>query len=146
MRILTRPVTAEDRPVWSGLWRKYLEFYETEVSRDVYDESWRRILDSEIPMHSALAVLDGAPVGLVNFLYHKTFWDIRDKCYLNDLYVTEAARGAGAGAALIAYVNDHAAAQGAGEVYWMTARDNATARRLYDRVAVLTPFIKYKTE
>jgi hypothetical protein len=29
-------------------------------------------------------------------------------------------------------------------VYWLTQDFNATARRLYDRVAHVTPFIKYQ--
>jgi len=29
-------------------------------------------------------------------------------------------------------------------VYWTTARDNVIARGLYDKVAKLTPFIKYQ--
>jgi hypothetical protein len=33
---------------------------------------------------------------------------------------------------------------GADQVYWLTAHSNATARKLYDRVGQLTPFIKYR--
>jgi len=82
--------------------------------------------------------------GWLTFGITQTFWDKRDRCYLNDLYVSADARGAGAGESLIRYVDTHAAGCGAQEVYWLTAKDNLTARRLYDRVATLTPFIKYK--
>ena len=40
----------------------------------------------------------------------------------------------------------YAAADAAGSptVYWMTQDFNTTARTLYDRVAAVTPFIKYQ--
>jgi GNAT superfamily N-acetyltransferase len=144
MPIDIRAVTAGDHDKWSDLWRSYLQFYKTELPPEVYAASWQRILDPDTPMHSALAFRGDEAIGLVNFLYHKSFWDTRDRCYLNDLYVSTDARGAGAGESLIRYVDTHAAGCGAGEVYWLTAQDNLTARRLYDRVATLTPFIKYK--
>lgn len=144
MQTEIRAVAADDHADWAALWHDYLRFYKTELPAEVYAASWQRILDPDTPMHSALAHRGGSAIGLVNFLYHKTFWDTRDRCYLNDLFVSADARGSGAGEALIRHVGAHAAARGAGEVYWMTANDNLTARRLYDRVASLTPFIKYK--
>lgn len=144
MQIEVRTVSAGDHSDWVALWRDYLRFYKTELPPEVYAASWQRILDPDTRMHSALAHRGGTAVGLVNFLYHKTFWDTRDKCYLNDLFVLPEARGTGAAEALIRHVGAHAAECGAGEVYWLTASDNLTARKLYDRVASLTPFIKYK--
>lgn len=144
MPIDIRAVTAGDHDKWSDLWRSYLQFYKTELPPEVYAASWQRILDPDTPMHSALAFRGDEAIGLVNFLYHKSFWVTRDRRYLNDLYVSTDARGSGAGESLIRYVDTHAAGCGAGEVYWLTAQDNLTARRLYDRVATLTPFIKYK--
>lgn len=144
MQIDIRAVADSDHGDWTALWTDYLRFYETDLPGDVYAVTWQRILDPDVPMHAALAFHGDTAVGLVNFLYHKTFWDIRDRCYLNDLFVSAGARGGGAGAALIRHVENHAAGRGAGEVYWLTASDNLTARRLYDRVARLTPFIKYK--
>ena len=64
-------------------------------------------------------------------------------CYLQDLYTDPSVRGTGAGRALIEGVYAAAEAAGAPTVYWLTQDFNATARRLYDRVATLTPFIKY---
>ena len=53
-------------------------------------------------------------------------------------------RGKGIGRALIEAVYAAADAHGAATVYWMTQDFNATARQLYDRIATLTPFIKYQ--
>ncbi|MEM9716101.1 MAG: GNAT family N-acetyltransferase, partial [Pseudomonadota bacterium] len=79
-----------------------------------------------------------------NYLYHDSFWEAEQRCYLNDLIVLPSARGKGVGESLIQYVFDESQAAGASMLYWTTAHENAVARRLYDRVSDLTPFIKYQ--
>jgi ribosomal protein S18 acetylase RimI-like enzyme len=144
MELQLKPASHEMEADWRRLWTLYLEFYETTKPEDVYAASWARILDNDSPMHSVLAYSQGKAVGLTNFLYHTSFWEKEDRCYLNDLYVDPAARGLGAGEALIQATVEHAHAQGVGIVYWTTANDNSVARGLYDKVAKLTPFIKYQ--
>ena len=51
---------------------------------------------------------------------------------LNDLYVAQTARGQGVGAALLSFVQDWAAQEGAGYLMLETAKTNATAQRLYE--------------
>lgn len=144
MSIELKPASLEMESDWRRLWGLYLEFYETNKPEEVYASAWARILDPQSPMYSIMAFADGKAVGLTNFLYHSSFWDLEDRCYLNDLYVHSDARGLGAGEALIKATVDHAHAQNVSHVYWTTARDNTVARGLYDRVAILTPFIKYQ--
>ncbi|MDD9921010.1 MAG: GNAT family N-acetyltransferase, partial [Boseongicola sp.] len=52
-------------------------------------------------------------------------------------------RGQGIGRALIEAVYSAADDAGAPAVYWLTQDFNAEARKLYDRIGTLTPFIKY---
>jgi GNAT superfamily N-acetyltransferase len=54
---------------------------------------------------------------------------------MNDLFVVPAARGSGLGAELIAACADRAREAGVLHLEWRTAPDNATAQRLYDRLA-----------
>ena len=91
-----------------------------------------------------LAVVDGRPVGLAHYLFHRSCWTVGNVCYLQDLYADPAVRGTGVGRALIEAVYARAAEADAAEVYWMTQEFNATARRLYDRIADKTPFIVYQ--
>jgi ribosomal protein S18 acetylase RimI-like enzyme len=58
--------------------------------------------------------------------------------------VAPAARQAGVGRALIEGVYRAADASAADCVYWLTAESNAAARRLYDKIGKLTPFIEYR--
>jgi GNAT superfamily N-acetyltransferase len=90
-----------------------------------------------------IATLDGRPVGLVHYLFHRHGWKIENVCYLQDLYADPEVRGKGIGRALIEAVYAAADAEGCPSVYWLTQDFNETARRLYDRIGKLTPFVKY---
>ena len=50
----------------------------------------------------------------------------------------------GAGKAMIDAVVNHAKVHNCEQVWWFTAEDNLTARKLYDGVATLSPFVKYQ--
>ena len=132
-----------DWPAWSKMWAEYLRFYGTERSKKQFEITWDRILNPDERMHCVMAVSGASYPGFANFLYHRSFWDDDDRCYLQDLYVEPSWRGTGIGAELISEVGSHARASGTSGVYWLTGADNRTARRLYDRVATMTPFIKY---
>lgn len=143
--VIIRPITAEDEAEWRRLWTAYLEFYESSVPEEVYQSTFARLFDGNTDSAMGrLAVLNGKPVGLVHFFYHAHTWLIEPVCYLQDLYADPDVRGQGIGRKLIEEVYAIAKADGAARVYWSTQHFNETARRLYDRVATLTPFIKYQ--
>ena len=60
---------AQDRPRWAELWRTYLLFYQTSLSDDVFEHTWRRVLDGTA-LHGLAARIDGQIVGLTHFLFH----------------------------------------------------------------------------
>ncbi len=144
MSITIRPLHEADYDRWEILWHGYLTFYGHPVTDEQTQGLWTRLLSEGDP-HCLLAC-DGTGdvIGIVHYLFHKTTWNERDKCYLQDLFVDPAARTAGAGRALIEAVYEKAAEADASEVYWMTQQFNSIARVLYDRVGELTPFIKYR--
>lgn len=144
MPVTIRPLRAADRDDWARLWTGYLEFYKTSVPQAVYDSTFARMLGDDPRDFSCLiAEQDGRPVGLVHYLFHRHCWKIEDVCYLQDLYVDPAVRGTGAGRALIEAVYAAADANGTPAVYWLTQDFNTEARQLYDRIAQVTPFIRY---
>ncbi|WP_127474522.1 GNAT family N-acetyltransferase [Microbacterium sulfonylureivorans] len=139
-------ITADDRPAWDALWQAYITFYESEVPADVSNTTFERILAHK-DLHGALARdAAGTPIGLVHWLTHPATWTTGSYCYLEDLFVDPGSRGSGAGRALIDHVKGWAKLYGASKVYWLTADDNATARALYDKVAVSTGFVHYEIE
>jgi len=145
MTLTIRPLIASDEPAWRALWTGYLTFYNSTVAEDVYATTFARLLgDDPQDFNGLLAVQGDTPVGLTHYVFHRHGWKIANVCYLQDLYVSDAARGTGAGRALIEAVYAAADAAGAPDVYWTTQDDNATARLLYDRIATKTNFIKYQ--
>lgn len=145
MTCTIRPIESKDENDWRRLWQSYLEFYETEVSDEIYQTTFERLLDTNRQNQQGLiAINDGVAAGLVHYIYHAHNWRIEDVCYLQDLYTDPAFRGKGIGGDLIRAVYRAADANGTTSVYWLTQDFNTTARKLYDHVAQLTPFIKYQ--
>jgi len=129
---------------WRELWNGYLHFYEHPLSEQVTADTFRRLVQRVEGLRGYIAIdASGKAIGLVHTLYHANTWSMEPKCYLEDLYVAPDARGTGCGRALIEHVRKQAAAFGCAMVYWHTTSDNATARRLYDRVGQLSDFVKY---
>lgn len=145
MILAIRNLLEGDQPDWSSLWRSYLEYYQTTVPDEVYQKTFERLVDLKRPHQNGMIALhDDKPVGLVHFIYHTHNWRIEDVCYLQDLYTDPSMRGTGIGRKLIEAVYKAADANGTPSVYWLTEDFNKPARRLYEQVASLTPFIKYQ--
>jgi GNAT superfamily N-acetyltransferase len=143
--VLIRPLAAADEAEWRRLWTGYLRFYETSVSEEVYATTFARLLSgADNEYRGLIAEAEGQPIGLVHFLFHRHCWRVENVCYLQDLYADPEVRGTGVGRKLIEAVYAEADAAGCPSVYWMTQEFNATARTLYDRIAAVTPFIKYQ--
>jgi GNAT superfamily N-acetyltransferase len=138
-----RPVSAGDEGAWRTLWDGYCAFYETVVPPDVTAETWRRLLEPAEPVEGLVAEEGGEVVGFVNYVLHPSTWATATACYLEDLFVSPAARGSGAGRALIEAVLGLAQSHGWDKVYWHTRRDNARARALYDSFTEADDFVRY---
>jgi GNAT superfamily N-acetyltransferase len=133
---------AEDRPGWQVLFAGYHEFYgRPDWPTEGYDRTWREILAGE-RIHALGARLDRRLVGITHFMVHANT-TAADVCYLQDLFTDPEARGQGIARALIAAVEEWARERGCSRVYWHTHETNATARRLYDKVAENRGFIQY---
>ncbi len=142
--VTVRPLEQRDHEHWRRLWTDYLTFYETKLGPEVYELTWQRLFTpGEFEPKGFIAEVDGVPVGLTHYMYHRTCWSKHNNCYLQDLFTAAEARGKGVGAALIEAVREEAGKLGVTNVYWMTHETNATARRLYDKVARRTGFLEY---
>src|SRR5688572_14907523 len=140
--IEVRAVSAADEHVWRELWDGYCTFYESVVPPEVTAATWRRLLDPREPIEGLVAARNGEVVGFVNYVVHASTWAIAESCYLEDLFVSPAARGTGAGRALIEAVLERARSSGWEKVYWHTREGNARARALYDSFTKADDFVR----
>ena len=143
-QVVVRALRASDKAAWADMWRAYLAYYETTRPAHIFDTYFDRLIGDDPQDFSCLiADVEGRPVGLTHYLFHRHGWSVENTCYLQDLYAAPDVRGIGVGRALIEAVYDAADAAGVPSVYWLTQDFNTTARKLYDRIGVKTPFIKY---
>jgi GNAT superfamily N-acetyltransferase len=146
--ILIRAVQKRDFANWKPLWDGYNAFYgrreETALSEATTSLTWSRFFDAYEPMHALVAEQSGKLLGLAHFLYHRSTISVEPVCYLQDLFTTEAARGKGVGRALIQEVYTQAKDAGCSRVYWHTHETNATAMKLYDKIADRSGFVVYR--
>lgn len=144
-KIEIRPFCSADQAVWHKLWTGYLKFYKTSLPEAVYQSTWQKLMTEDYFAPRGFLAWNGdTAIGLVHYFFHASCWKIENVCYLQDLYVSRSARGLGAGRALIEAVYVAADAENTPSVYWMTQDHNSEARKLYDRIAVKTDFIKYQ--
>ena len=90
-----------------------------------------------------VAEVDGQVYGFANCVVHENTWESQAVCYLEDLFVTPAARRRGIARALIEWLHNAMRAEGWARLYWMTQAENLEARRLYDHFAQADGFVRY---
>ncbi len=138
-----RAVDPGEREAWQATYRGYRDFYEKEHDPAVFDTVWGWLHDPAHETRGLVAELDGEIVGLAHYRSFARPLAGSTGIYLDDLFTTPAARGMGAGSALIRRLEEIARDEGAPLVRWITADANATARSLYDKVATQTPWVTY---
>jgi GNAT superfamily N-acetyltransferase len=138
-----RACAPADEPAWRALWQAYCDFYGVQLADEVTQRTWKRILDPDSAVMCIVAEVEGRVVGFAHCVVHENTWETQPVCYLEDLFVAPQARGQGVATALIEWLRNAMRAEGWARLYWMTAADNAQARRVYDRFAQADGFVRY---
>jgi GNAT superfamily N-acetyltransferase len=127
------PIKVEEFEELLPLIAAYQRFYEVEAIDEARNRSFfRRFL---APSEDGLllgALREGRLIGYACLYWHFSSLEAAESVLMNDLYVSEEARGQGVGRALIEATAGIARERGVPFVEWSTAPDNATAQRLYD--------------
>lgn len=141
-----RDAQAGDLADWMVLWDGYCAFYQVDIAVDITTTTWARILDPMNMLTCRLAIVGGNLVGFAHHHTHLTTWDRRPTCYLEDLFTAPSARGFGVARALLDDLVALGKARDWASIYWITAEDNATARKIYDDYAQRDAFVRYSVE
>ncbi len=145
--ITVRHLRATDREGWQRLWEQYLRFYRADLPAATSDSTFARLCEGDSGLIGLLAVdRAGYALGLAHLIFHPSTWAEGPYCYLEDLFVDRAGRGAGVAGRLFEALYETARKHGATRVYWLTQQYNGAARSLYDTVAQLTSFVVYEHE
>ena len=134
-----RPAKLADLPLVASLFDSYRQFYEQPPALDAaaafirarMENSESTILLAEATTATTIATTSG-PLGFCQLYPSFCSVEMAPIFVLYDLFVTPAARGAGAGKALLLAAHDHAAAHGAKRLDLTTAKTNHTAQSLYE--------------
>lgn len=128
-------VREEDLPDLLPLLRGYCDFYEVApLDEDLLAVCRALLADPERQGIQLIARGEGGTAaGFATILWSWSTLRAARLAVMNDLFVAPGARGQGVGEALIAACRAEAADHGAAWLGWQTARDNAPARRLYER-------------
>lgn len=127
-----RSATLADVPLILRLVRELAEFEREPDAVEATEDMLAAALFGERPAAEAvIAELDGASVGFALFFQNFSTWTGRPGIYLEDLYVTPAARGSGTGTALLRHLAGIALDRGCGRFEWAVLDWNEPAINFY---------------
>ncbi|WP_313459383.1 GNAT family N-acetyltransferase [Stenotrophomonas sp.] len=111
-----------------------LAIYERAESSVQTDEAGIRdsLFGAGAKARALICEADGQPIGYAVYFYNYSTWLGRNGIYLEDLYVSPASRGSGAGKALLQYIARQAVAEGCGRFEWSVLDWNTPAIDFYE--------------
>jgi ribosomal protein S18 acetylase RimI-like enzyme len=146
MSIEVRPVADGDFFAWLDLYGKYAEFYDTQLTDQKALVLWSWLTAPSHEEDGLVAVDGDRLVGLAHMREFARPLEGDRGLFIDDLFVSEDARGKGIGHALIDAARKRAEEQGLGVVQWITAHDNEQAKNVYDSVAERTSWVTYEID
>jgi GNAT superfamily N-acetyltransferase len=128
--------TEADLPELLPLMRAYCDFYEVDPSDEALLAMARELIADPRKEGVQLIARDdsGRAIGFSTVFWTWSTLSASRIAVMNDLYLTEDARGSGVAAELIEASAERAREHGATSLDWTTAHDNLRAQKVYDRV------------
>ncbi|KFN48831.1 GNAT family N-acetyltransferase [Arenimonas composti] len=133
--ISIRAATAADADLLYALMRALAE-YEGDVRHLLIDrEALRRDGPGGAERFGAfIAESDGEALGFVSYTRTYAIWAAHARLLIDDVYVSDAARGRGVGERLMQAVRELARSEGAGSIRWTVQPGNTRAQAFYARL------------
>ena len=129
-------VTEDDLPDLVPLMRGYCDFYEVAPTDDALVAMSRVLIEDPERQGLQLIARDdgGRAVGFATIFWTWSTLSADRLGVMNDLFVSQDARGGGVADALIAACADQCRQRGVPDLAWQTAKTNARAQAVYERV------------
>ena len=134
-----------DRTQWQQLYLNYASFYHKPMTAETLDRVWSWIHHPDEPLQARIA--KNAQNEVLGFMHYRQMPSPirgRQAGFLDDLFVSAAARKQGVATSLLNALNELGKTHNWVFVRWITADDNQTARRLYDKLAKKTNWLTYE--
>lgn len=128
---MIRPATPADVPVILRFVRELAAFEREPDAVKATEADLRDALFGPKAAAETVIAVDGEPVGFALFFHNFSTWTGRRGLYLEDLYVTPAARGRGVGAALLRHLAGVALDRGCARFEWAVLDWNVDAIGFY---------------
>ncbi|RWX78210.1 GNAT family N-acetyltransferase [Neorhizobium lilium] len=147
MPLLIREALAQDAPTLLHFIRELAIYeraeHEVAATVEAIEES---IFGSGAVTRALICELDGEPIGMAIWFFNYSTWQAKNGLYLEDLYVTPKARGAGAGKAMLKRLAQIAIENGCGRFEWSVLDWNKPAIRVYDGIGAepMKEWIRYR--
>jgi GNAT superfamily N-acetyltransferase len=134
-----RPATLADAPLIHALIRELAEYERLAHEARASEADVRAALFVANPRAFCdIVEVDGEPVGFALWFYNLSTFEGRHGIYLEDLFVRPAARGHGAGLALLRRLARRCRDEGLARLEWAVLDWNAPAIAFYDRLGATT--------
>jgi GNAT superfamily N-acetyltransferase len=129
-------VTEDDLPDLLPLMRGYCDFYEVAPTDDALLAMARVLIEDPERQGVQLIARDdgGRAVGFATIFWTWSTLSADRLAVMNDLFVSQDARGGGIADALIAACADQCRRRGVPDLAWQTAKTNTRAQAVYERV------------
>jgi len=133
LNITIREATKKDSNIILGFIRELAKYEKAEHEVIATESS---IADSLFNSGSSTKAIvcekNGTPIGFAVYFFNYSTWLGKHGLYLEDLYVSSAERGSGAGKSLLKYLAQLAVSKGCGRFEWSVIDWNQPAIKFYD--------------
>jgi GNAT superfamily N-acetyltransferase len=135
MTLIVRDATPADAATILRFVRELADYEKAIHEVEASEDSVRASIFGEGSVTRALiAERDGEPIGMAVWFFSYSTWQARNGLYLEDLYVTPAARGTSAGKALLRRLAQLALENGCGRFEWSVLDWNEPSIRVYEAI------------
>jgi GNAT superfamily N-acetyltransferase len=138
-RLNIRPATDTDVPQILTFIRELADYEKMPEEVMATEETLRMTLFGERPYAEVLiGEVDGTPAGFALFFHNYSTWLAKPGIYLEDLYVSPAARGVGLGKALLVNLARLAVERNCGRLEWSVLDWNEPAIQFYRSLGAIS--------